>query len=78
MELLKKCFKDGKEEAAVARVKELLESGADPQAMVEAMAESVTEMGKALERGEATLQDMAATARALKAAAELLKHSAEK
>jgi len=74
MDELKELIKQGKAEETEARVRELLQAGNDPQALLrDAMIPAMEEVGNLFQAGEYYLPEMLLAARAMQAGLEVLK-----
>ena len=67
MEQLKVAIKSGKAPAVIERLDTLLKEGHQPQALLDAMIESVRLVGEAFSRGEAFIPEMLIAAKAMQA-----------
>jgi len=74
VELLKELVKKGDVEETTGRVRELLEGGADPEAiMKQALIPAMDEVGDEFQRGEAFVPEMLIAARAMQGGLDVLK-----
>lgn len=74
MELLKELVKKGDVQETTGRVRELLEGGADPEAiMKQALIPAMDEVGDEFQRGEAFVPEMLIAARAMQGGLDVLK-----